>query len=179
MAITKIQSESLNLADTYAFTGTVTGAGGQGTNFFQAVNTGTAATFTHGASVLVPFDAENYDPDGVFDPSSGNYKFTCQTAGYHFFIAKVQQNVSGGKSRQVGTFLYKNGSNIGNGSGVYWDTYNDNTFRESSIGTTAVVNLAVNDYVQVYFYQTQNDSGNNVLQTSGNYNIFAGYRIAQ
>ena len=27
MAITKIQSESLNLADTYAFTGTVTGAG--------------------------------------------------------------------------------------------------------------------------------------------------------
>ena len=26
MAITKIQSESLNLADTYAFTGTVTGA---------------------------------------------------------------------------------------------------------------------------------------------------------
>ena len=28
MAITKIQSESLNLADTYAFTGTVTGAGG-------------------------------------------------------------------------------------------------------------------------------------------------------
>ena len=27
MAITKIQSESLNLVDTYAFTGTVTGAG--------------------------------------------------------------------------------------------------------------------------------------------------------
>ena len=27
MAITKIQSESMNLADTYAFTGTVTGAG--------------------------------------------------------------------------------------------------------------------------------------------------------
>ena len=26
MAITKIQSESMNLADTYAFTGTVTGA---------------------------------------------------------------------------------------------------------------------------------------------------------
>ncbi|QPZ53540.1 hypothetical protein HTVC035P_gp43 [Pelagibacter phage HTVC035P] len=179
MAITKIQSESMNLADTYAFTGTVTGAGGQGTNFFQAVNTGTSATFTHGASVLVPFDAENYDPDGVFDPSSGNYKFTCQTAGYHFFTAQVQQDATGGKSRQVSTTLYKNGSNIGNGSGVYWDTYNDNTFRNSSIRTTAIVNLAVNDYVQVYFYQTQNDSGSNILKTSGNYNIFAGYRIAQ
>ena len=42
MAITKIQSESLNLADTYAFTGTVTGADLQMTNFlhiqFQVVN---------------------------------------------------------------------------------------------------------------------------------------------
>ena len=28
MAITKLQAEALNLADTYAFTGTVTGAGG-------------------------------------------------------------------------------------------------------------------------------------------------------
>jgi hypothetical protein len=28
MAIDKIQSESINLADTFAFTGTVTGAGG-------------------------------------------------------------------------------------------------------------------------------------------------------
>jgi hypothetical protein len=28
MAITKIQSESLNLADDYTFTGTITGAGG-------------------------------------------------------------------------------------------------------------------------------------------------------
>ena len=34
MAITKIQSESLNLADTYAFTGTVTGAGGVNTPAF-------------------------------------------------------------------------------------------------------------------------------------------------
>ena len=36
MAITKIQSESLNLADTYDFTGTVTGAGGTNTPAFHA-----------------------------------------------------------------------------------------------------------------------------------------------
>tara|TARA_E500000318_G_scaffold104733_1_gene110982 strand:+ start:359 stop:898 length:540 start_codon:yes stop_codon:yes gene_type:complete len=179
MAITKIQSESLNLADDFAFTGTITGAGGQATNFFQAVNAGTAATFTHGASVLVPFDAENYDPDGVFDPSSGNYKFTCQTSGYHFFTAQVQQDNTGGNSRQVATLLYKNGSNIGNGSGVYWDTYNSDTFGDSTIKATAIINLTAGDYVQVYFYQTQSDSGSNTLKTSGNYNIFTGYRIAQ
>ena len=179
MAIDKIQSESINLADNFAFTGTVSGVGGQGTNFFQAVNTGTAATFGHGSSVLVPFDAENFDPDGVYDPSSSNYKFTCATAGYHFFTAQVQQDTASGKSRQVATLLYKNGSDIGNGSGVYWDTYNNDTFGDSAIRTTAVVNLAVGDYVQVYFYQTQSDGGNNALKTSSNYNIFAGYRIAQ
>ena len=179
MAFSKIIAESMDLTDTYAFTGTVSGAGGQGTNFFQAVNTGTTATFGHGANVLVPFDAENYDPDGVYDPSSSNYKFTCATAGYHFFTAQVQQNASGGNSRQVSVGLYKNGSNISNGSGVYWDTYNSDTFRNSSIKATAIVNLAVGDYVQVYFYQTQSDSGSNELKTSGNYNIFAGYRIAQ
>ena len=36
MAITKIQSESLNLADTYDFTGTVTGAGGVNKPSFEA-----------------------------------------------------------------------------------------------------------------------------------------------
>ena len=155
------------------------GGGAQGTNFFQARNAGTAATFSHGASVLVPFDSEVFDPDGVFDPSSSNYKFTCQTAGYHFFTAQVQQNATGGKSRQVGTLLFKNGSDAGNGSGVFWDTYNDDTFRSSAIRTSAILNLSVGDYVQVYFYQTQSDSGANSLDASSGYNVFTGYRIAQ
>ena len=36
MAIDKIQSESINLADNFAFTGTVTGAGGVNTPAFKA-----------------------------------------------------------------------------------------------------------------------------------------------
>ena len=40
MAITKIQSESLNLADTYDFTGTVTGAGGVMTPAFSVYLSG-------------------------------------------------------------------------------------------------------------------------------------------
>jgi hypothetical protein len=36
VAIDKIQSESINLADTFAFTGTVTGAGGVNTPAFSA-----------------------------------------------------------------------------------------------------------------------------------------------
>ena len=45
MAITKLQAEALNLADTFAFTGTVTGAGGANTPAFAATqaNTGFSA----------------------------------------------------------------------------------------------------------------------------------------
>jgi hypothetical protein len=48
MAITKIQSESLNLADTYAFTGTVTGAGGGKIN--QVVQTHNTTTSSMASS---------------------------------------------------------------------------------------------------------------------------------
>ena len=75
--------------------------------------------------------------------------------------------------------LFKNGSDAVNGSGAYWDTYNNDTFRESAIRTTAILNLSVNDYVQVYFYQTQSDGHDNSLMTSSAYNVFTGYRIAQ
>ena len=40
MAIDKIQSESINLADNFAFTGTVTGAGESNTPSFYATGDG-------------------------------------------------------------------------------------------------------------------------------------------
>ena len=182
MAITKIQSESMNLADTYAFTGTVTGAGGQGTNFFKATNSSATATFGHGSSVLVPYDTETYDPDGVYTNTSGNYKFTCATAGYHYFIAKCQQDMGSVKSRQISMSFYKNGSQIG-GEGIYYDNYvsggNPGSFLDYSLMISAVVNLSVNDYIQVYWYQTTPDGSGGSYKYNGNYNSFSGFRIAQ
>ena len=34
---------------------------------------------------IVPFDAENFDADGVFDTSSGNHKFTAPADGVYLF----------------------------------------------------------------------------------------------
>tara|TARA_R100001440_G_scaffold58533_1_gene78349 strand:- start:939 stop:1544 length:606 start_codon:yes stop_codon:yes gene_type:complete len=44
MALSKIQSESINLADTFAFTGTVSGAGSQGLVHLETQETSTAVT---------------------------------------------------------------------------------------------------------------------------------------
>ena len=60
MAIDKIQSESINLADTFAFTGTVTGAGGVNTPAFKAVNTG-AVTIAHDTNTKLAITNEIYD----------------------------------------------------------------------------------------------------------------------
>lgn len=46
MALSKIQSESMNLADTYAFTGTITGAGGYTQGTKVSPTSGTTVDFT-------------------------------------------------------------------------------------------------------------------------------------
>ncbi len=64
MAITKIQSESMNLADTYAFTGTVTGAGGVNTPVF-AVSKSATQGLNNDAYTKVTWDVENIDSDNT------------------------------------------------------------------------------------------------------------------
>ena len=61
MAITKIQSESLNLADTYDFTGTVTGAGGVNTPAFFAELGSTQTGVSDDTFTKVTFNNESFD----------------------------------------------------------------------------------------------------------------------
>ena len=93
MAITKIQSESLNLADNYDFTGTVTGAGESNVPYFEAyVNSNFTAS--NNTTTVVQFGAENFDSASAFNTST--YRFTPQTAGKYFFYTKLYVNLSGG-----------------------------------------------------------------------------------
>ena len=64
MAITKLQAEALNLADTYAFTGTVTGAGVTNTPSFMAANSG-GQTLTNNATNVLAGNSEIYDSDSA------------------------------------------------------------------------------------------------------------------
>ena len=68
MAITKIQSESMNLADTYAFTGTVTGAGVSNTPYFYAYQS-SVTTLAATAFTKVDFQTEYQDSASAFSSS--------------------------------------------------------------------------------------------------------------
>ena len=63
MAITKLQAEALNLADTSAFTGTVTGAGGDNTPFFCAVKSSQTTGQSDNTWTKITVDTEVQDID--------------------------------------------------------------------------------------------------------------------
>jgi len=109
MAITKIQSESLNLADTYAFTGTVTGAGGVNTPAFEAELSSTQSV-SNNTTTKVQFNTEIFDTDNCYDNST-NYRFTPTVAGKYFAYIKVRcQGDSDSNLKDVSASIKKNTS---------------------------------------------------------------------
>ena len=108
MAITKIQSESLNLADTYDFTGTVTGAGGVNTPAFQGYLSA-HQSISDNSDTKINIDTESFDTDNCYDNSS-NYRFTPTTAGKYLFYAYVFTSAGDDNNIAMDIKIYKNGS---------------------------------------------------------------------
>jgi hypothetical protein len=139
MAITKIQSESLNLSDTYNFTGTVTGAGEDNKPIFKV--TGANLTLSHNTHTKLTISSEAIDTDNCFDLAgtkrfvpnkSGKYFFTlslfCPTGDdINYWNASVRKNNSSaggfsGVQRDYNNVSY-NGIIEANGSGDYFEAY--------------------------------------------------------
>jgi len=111
MAITKIQSESLNLADDFAFTGTITGAGGVNTPAFEAYATATQS-ISQDTQTKLTFNTENFDVGNSYDNST-NFRFQPQTSGKYFVYARATTDPSAyNNERDSDLKFYKNGSPI-------------------------------------------------------------------
>ena len=86
MALSKIQAESMNLADTYAFSGTVTGASVAGSSAFMARNDSSSWT-TVADNGICPFNndstGDSFDTDSVYNTTT--YKFVAPSAGVYMF----------------------------------------------------------------------------------------------
>ena len=148
MAIDKIQSESINLADTFAFTGTVTGAGGTNTPAFYAYNS-VAITVSDATVTKVRLNAEDYDTDSAFDISS-NYRFTVPSgkAGKYLFNAAVMfENDSASATQYAITAFYKNGTQLGENQLDFRNTYGG---YANALSYSLIIDLAESDYVEVY-----------------------------
>jgi hypothetical protein len=154
MAITKIQSESLNLADTYAFTGTVTGAGESNTPYFSALKTSNQTLSDAASATKITFDSVSTEStSGVFDLS--NNKFTATVAGKYCFQLKATVFDTANALKRVDCYIYKNGSQ--NRKEIFFD--NSGGIREVVLTATWIEDVAVNDYYEMYVYGDTTDSG--------------------
>ena len=85
MALVKLQAEGLNLADTFAFSGTVSGAGGTNTpSFFAYLSSN--QNISSDTWTKIQCNTEEFDSDNNYDNSS-NYRFTPTTAGKYYLFA--------------------------------------------------------------------------------------------
>tara|TARA_B100000035_G_scaffold27906_1_gene21627 strand:+ start:1186 stop:1689 length:504 start_codon:yes stop_codon:yes gene_type:complete len=122
-------------------------------SFFAYVKT--QHNLTDATFVKVQFDEEEYDNGSVYDKTT-NHRFTCAEAGRYFFSTHcmVKNAANNYYQQNVSVGFYKNGvihtrtsnkheASSGTGDGMgYFD----------GVSNSAVLDLAVNDYIEVYCY---------------------------
>ena len=147
MAITKIQSESMNLADNYAFTGTVTGAGESNTPAFHAYLNSNQSIST-GTDTKVALDAEALDTDNAF--ASNKFTVPSGKGGKYFIQGAVTLTNSSGDVSNMGlafVTIRKNGTGIGGDARV---DFRNNKGSGMTLVISSILTLAADDYIELY-----------------------------
>jgi hypothetical protein len=168
MAITKIQSESLNLADTYDFTGTVTGAGGVNTPAFHSFST-SGITPNANAGTKVTNLSEAFDTNSAF--ASNRFTVPSGEGGKYFFYGAVTYS---GEVTSPHCMFYVNNSQQHDGDGTNSE---DNAIGMGSNERTAVNHkillLDAGDYVELF---TFNSTGGTNTHGGGR-TFFGAYKL--
>ena len=147
----------------------ITGGKINNPSFFAYVKT--QHNLTDQTFVKVQFDEEEYDNGSVYDKTT-NHRFTCAEAGRYSFSSHcmVRNDANNYYQQNVSVAFYKNGgehcrasnkhepsSGTGDGMGYY-----------DGVLCTAVLDLAVNDYIEVYCYVNISTSDTPYIYESNN-----------
>jgi len=161
MAIDKIQSESINLADTFAFTGTVSGAGGVNTPAFSVYQSSQQSIANNTATKLTSL-SENYDTASAF--ASDKFTVPSGQAGKYVLAATATYRTDV-DIQYAGIQFYKNGSSIRQ----YHMVNND----YNTVVAYATVSASASDYYEVYAEHQAGQSVNVQLRE------FSGFKIIE
>ena len=168
MAFSKIIAESMDLTDTYAFTGTVTGAGGVNTPAFYA-NKNANQTITSGTTTKITFETELFDTANAFASS----KFTPGVAGKYYIETGL--TMQGGTSELIESriYIYKNGSNYSYGYGAHQNNYSNYEARTWS----TIVDCNTTDYIEIYSNCSDSSGNPTIAQHDPKGTYFMGYKL--
>ena len=174
MAIDKIQSESINLADNFAFTGTVSGAGGANTPAFEVIKS-SSQTITDGSTTKITFDTERFDTANAYDTSTSKFTVPSGQAGKYFIYSGLTgQSGTSGQISDCRNVIYKNGSQYKAAFLIFGGT----TGHFLSLNTYSIMDLSVGDYIEVYGLVNVG-SGSALINADAadNRTYFGGYKI--
>jgi len=143
MAIDKIQSESINLADNFAFTGTVTGTPANTPAFEARLNAD--QTISDDTFTKISVNSEVFDTDNCYDDAV-NYRFTPTVAGRYFIYWVVCGQANSANAHNSNGFIYFNGSQY-NGASI---VPNSNSSGGSTTATAIIDFNGSSDYVEFY-----------------------------
>ncbi len=109
MAFSKIIAESMDLTDTYAFTGTVTGAGETNSPYMRAY-IASASDLSNNVTTKVEYDTSSWNVGGTY--STTDFRWTPGVQGRYFINAQVSINWSDSQGDRIDLLIRKNGSNV-------------------------------------------------------------------
>jgi hypothetical protein len=173
MAIDKIQSESINLADTFAFTGTVTGAGSTPDKFFQAYHD-TQQTFNNATETKLNYATEIFDTDSKYDTSTS--KYTPGETGKYLIGASIRISGSSVSSSDARLLIKKNAS----GAGVLCGQQTYASAYYPAVTCFGLVDVtSTSDYFEVYHFQKTGATGTYAVDSSSFlWGVFYGFKVA-
>ena len=143
MPFTKLLPTSIDLAQTFAFTGTVTGAGENNTPAFYVGKTSNQ-TVSDNTKTKVTWN-EAYDTDSAF--ASDKFTVPSGKAGKYNFYIHLSLGTTGSYGvRFPRAYIYKNGSSLY----MFLGPNNEQGNDVYSVTGTLSLDLSVGDYIEVY-----------------------------
>lgn len=129
---------------------------------FSAYRNG-AQNLTASTSTKIQFETESYDTGSNYDNAT-NFRFTAPVAGFYRFNAQALVGMQSGNTYYI--FLAKNGAEVRRG-----DQLSANATTGVSIGVEATLQLAANDYIEVFAF---NGAGTSALTVGPAFVYFDG-----
>jgi hypothetical protein len=175
MAIDKIQSESINLADNFAFTGTVTGAGGNNTPFFYGELASTTTISRDSYVKVTGMTGDEIDTDSAFDGTT--FTVPSGQGGKYYLFGSIMADyeLAGDDGKMARVYFYKNGSSLKEARWQQASTYYN--MRMVSETVSGIFTLSAGDTIELYTLLNDNNGTDARLQS--NNTSIGGYKIIE
>tara|TARA_R100001224_G_scaffold113388_1_gene98651 strand:+ start:86 stop:592 length:507 start_codon:yes stop_codon:yes gene_type:complete len=166
MALTKVQAEGVNLADSFSFTGTLDG---HTKPAFQA-KLGSDASLSNDTVTKIAIDTEDFDTDGKF----ASNRFTPTVAGKYYCHGGVGTYPGTGNLTRLIIYIYKNGAEAKR-SEIFFNTGGTaGTAFTAYVG--GIIDLDADDYIELYA-RLRTANGSSVTVGAGGYTQLGAFRI--